>query len=134
MKTYLIDTNFLLRFLLKDNPIQYAETEKLFSSAQKRKSCILVTPATMHEVVYVLIGFYKVNRAETSELLQKFLHTDIAEIKDKEVLTTALEVFTMTKLDFHDLYLCAYAHLHKLTLSTFDKELINLQKTQKLIS
>ncbi len=66
----LLDTNYILRYLLRDN-------EKMFRASQKvigNQHCF-VLESVLAEVVYVLSGVYNVPKLLISKTLSQFIST-----------------------------------------------------------
>ena len=62
MITYLVDTNVFLRFVLKDNPLQYKKAEAYFHDAKNGDVRLVFLPDVIEEIVYVLQKVYKIER------------------------------------------------------------------------
>ncbi len=81
MANTLIDTNVLLRYLLRDN-------EEMFQSATRIiKNGAFTLPEILAEVVYVLRGVYHFERQKISESLLKIL--DDVDVEPYEVMICA---------------------------------------------
>lgn len=123
-RSILVDTNTILRYLLKDVPDLYEKAEGLFRKVQTGEQGIEITEGVLAEVVYVLLKFYRVPKKETVETLSAFLlYKGIAGRSRAEYLQ-ALRLFGQTNLDFVDCLLAAKAKACKLDLFTFDKDLL----------
>jgi predicted nucleic-acid-binding protein len=123
-KNILVDTNTILRYLLKDVPDLYEKAEGLFNKVRTGEQGIEITEGVLAEAVYVLLKFYRVPKQETVETLSTFLlYKGIAGRNRSEYLQ-ALRLFGQTNLDFVDCLLAARAKARKLDLFTFDKELL----------
>jgi predicted nucleic-acid-binding protein len=111
----LIDTNVVLRYLLKDVLHQY----EIAKDAILEGAYIL--PETIPELVYILAGFYGMNRADIANSLIDFL--DDISIENKQVYKQALRYYRDFSLDYVDCVLIARAKLSGDTIITFDKKL-----------
>ena len=112
----LLDANYILRFLLKDN----------FEMYEISKDCIvnnncIVSSEVLVEVVFVLLKVYKVTRQDISKTLINILEYDNIIVNDKSIIIQSLEIFENKSLDFVDCILCAKSK--KYTVKTFDKKL-----------
>ncbi len=119
-KMTIIDTNVVLRYLLKDHEEFYKEAEALFDRAFSGKKKLFLLDTVIAEVVYVLSGLYKVKRQEIAQVLKELLKAKGINAVDKEVLFDALETFAKKNLDFVDCLICAYAT--KYQVISFDKK------------
>ncbi|HHI96517.1 MAG TPA: PIN domain-containing protein [Thermodesulfatator atlanticus] len=119
-KMTIIDTNVVLRYLLRDHEEFYKEAEALFDRAFSGKKKLFLLDTVIAEVVYVLSGLYKVKRQEIAQVLKELLKAKGINAVDKEVLFDALETFAKKNLDFVDCLICAYAT--KYQVISFDKK------------
>lgn len=78
-------------------------------------------PEVLAEVVYVLKGVYKINRAEIGGTLRKFL--DEIGMDQQEVICEALSIFSESSLDFVDCILIARHRVLGEEIMSFDKKL-----------
>lgn len=90
----LIDANVILRYLLGDHPQMSEKAKKVIEAGA------FTLPEVLAEVVYVLKGIYKVERAEIAKVLIDFL--DEISIENQETVCEALSLFSETSLDFVD--------------------------------
>lgn len=113
-----LDANYILRYLLKDN-------EEMFNTAKEtiESDYCLVLNEVLAEVVYVLLGVYKVPKDIIVQILSEFVQLDnLSMHEDKNVLLNALQTYSTKSLDYVDCYLCALKLRY--TVKTFDKKLI----------
>ena len=57
METYLLDTNVVLRFLLRDEPRMATAAEALFARAERGEVKLLIDSVILAEVLFVLQSF-----------------------------------------------------------------------------
>ncbi len=112
----LLDANYILRFLLKDNLEMY----KIAKSCIINNDC-LIPNEVLAEIVYVLQKVYNVEKKDIKLSLTDLLLYDNIIITEKEVVIKSLEIFDNKNLDFVDCILCAKSK--KYTIKTFDKKL-----------
>ncbi len=117
----LIDTNVILRCLLKDKEELYTKAEKVFNEVMEGKAKVIILESVVAELVYVLQRLYKVSRKEVSEVLRELIELRSVKVHNKGKVLKALEIFSTKNLDFVDCLLCAYGEENKLI--TFDKGL-----------
>lgn len=113
----ILDTNYVLRYLLKDVPdmFEVAYNEIMHGNCS-------VHPEVIAEVVYVLKSVYKVDRIEISNAMICFLDEVICD--KREVVIKGLLLFGETTLDFVDCLLIAYNQCYGYEILTFDKKVI----------
>ncbi|WP_297445272.1 PIN domain-containing protein [Desulfurobacterium sp.] len=116
----IIDTNVVLRYLLRDHEEFYREAEALFDKAFSGKKKVLLLDTVIAEVVYVLSGLYKVKRQEIAHVLKELLKAKGINAVDKDVLFDALKIFAEKNLDFVDCLICAYGSRYQ--VMSFDKK------------
>lgn len=111
----ILDANVILRYLLGDIPNQ----------SEKAKDVIIAGASTtaevIAEVVYVLSGVYKAERALITSALTTFINE--VEISHKAALNYALQLYALRKLDFVDCLLAGYHHIDGIEIMTFDMKL-----------
>ena len=111
----LLDANVILRYLLKDHPaMAQAAREAVMEGAE-------TTPEVLAEVVYVLNGYYNINRQEIAGTLLSFLNE--IEMAEKASVKYALRLFAEKRLDFVDCLLAGYHHVRGREIVTFDQKL-----------
>jgi predicted nucleic-acid-binding protein len=123
MKTILIDTNVILRFLLADEPVLYAQAKTLFLEAENQQCSLYIDEIVTAEVVWVLTSFYKHSREQVSQtLLRIFTQAWVVNPRKKQVLQ-ALSSYSTTHLSFIDCWLLTLSKKQSLELQTFDQKL-----------
>lgn len=120
-----IDTNYFLRFLLKDINNQHLAAEALFLSASEGKATLITSTVVFFEIYWVLSSYYGKNKAEIVDVLKKILNLNFIELEEREVLFNALSLFKKTNLALEDCYNICYAKERGVkSFKTFDKKLI----------
>ena len=123
MPKILVDTNVVLRYLLRDNEVQSQIAKVLIESGAR------LLPEVLMETSHVLRTFYKIDKPEIATQLLTVLRW--AEIENKDVMIRAVNIFAETKLDFVDCILAAYHELKGDVVFTFDKKLNNQLKREE---
>jgi predicted nucleic-acid-binding protein len=93
-----LDSNVLLRYLLRDEPAQAARAAREL----ERDERFLIGSVVLCEVVWVLETGYGFSRGEIGAALEKILATAQFEIEDKDVARAALDDFRGSAADFSD--------------------------------
>lgn len=86
-----IDTNVLLRYLLKDDLDQYALAVRLFESLTRERPGF-VTQVTLAEVHWVLSRSARLSRLECLAVVRGLIETEILEFDDGESVVRALSL------------------------------------------
>ncbi len=120
-KTYLIDTNVILRFLLGDHEILSPKSVILMNDiAANQKKAEIIAPVIV-ECVYVMEKYYKIPRLEIVHKLSSILTFSGIINPDKNELLTALIKYGNSRIDIVDCLLAAFSGNNKVVIS-FDKD------------
>lgn len=122
MINYIVDTNVILRLILKDDEKLYQEAKNFFKKAKNKEIQITIIPEIIFELDYVLRGFYKLQKIETAIILLKIIKTPYLKIEKREILIEALYRYQEINVDLFDIYLFLIAKDQKATLYSFDKD------------
>lgn len=118
----LIDTNVILRYLLKDDENLYQEAKQIFDKLITGEKKAILKEIVFCEIVFVLKDFYGVNKEDIVDSLTRLLsYTNL--MADKKVLFEALRLYKEHNLHIVDCILGAEANINKYNLTTFDKKL-----------
>ena len=93
-----VDTNVVLRYLLRDEPAQAARAAREL----ERDERFLIGSVVLCELVWVLEAGYGFTRAEIGVTLEKVLATAQFEIEGKDLALAALDDFRGSTADFSD--------------------------------
>ena len=99
-----VDTNIFLRFLTNDDPVKADACEKLFMRAIDGKVDLFTTELVIAEIIWVLESYYKLNRKEVREKIEKILNTRNLYCPNKEVILHALSAYDEKNIDYVDAY------------------------------
>lgn len=111
----LVDTNYLLRYILRDDEDMYQKACKIIEKGASTRL------ESIPELIYVLTGYYGVKRKEAALAVTELLK-DI-EIPEKAIILETLNIYRESKLDYVD---CVYISVSKRNnerVLTFDKKL-----------
>ena len=124
----LIDTNYILRYILRDHEEQYNKIEPIFNEIEINSIKATILESVLAECVYVLSTFYKVSKAEICKTLTELLNYKGINNKDKDDLIFALELFEKNGIAFVDCILVSKAKSGGKKIGTFDAKLLKLAK------
>jgi predicted nucleic-acid-binding protein len=93
-----LDTNVLLRYLLRDDPGQAARADREL----ERDERFLVDAIVLCELVWVLEAGYGLSRTAIAAALEQVLSTAQFEIEGKDTASAALDDFRRSAADFSD--------------------------------
>ncbi len=128
MKEYYVDSNFFLRFILKDNLNQWKVANDYFKEAKLEKVKLVFLTETIIEIEYVLRKVYKLSRKVIFKYLLTLLSINNFEITDKELLKEALLNYVEKNIDFVDIIIFLKARSQNAEVLTFDKDFDKISK------
>ncbi|MCL2504469.1 MAG: PIN domain-containing protein [Coriobacteriia bacterium] len=131
MRRESIDTNVLLRLLLKDIPEQHAKAKALIGQPG---IIFMVSDTAMVELVFVLERHYCIGRHHIVEMVKALMGLGKLEIS-RTVLRGALETYEKSpRLSYEDCYLAQRAAASGSTpLWTFDEKLARRSEHAELL-
>ena len=110
-----IDTNILLRYLLKDDPALFPRALDIIAA----NDCF-VSRAALTEVVYTLESYYRSSRAKIGRALDALLSLQRVSIEDGAVTERAVSWYK-GGMDFGDAMIAASSH-GVARIDTFDRD------------
>jgi predicted nucleic-acid-binding protein len=118
-----IDANILLRYTLDDHAELSPKARKIID-----QHIVEVPVEVLCEAIYVLTGYYEIDRESVSTGLRLFFEQTQCVLPHREAVLKGIEYFGQNSLDFVDCILAGYAEIDKDEIYTFD------DKLQKLIT
>lgn len=103
-----IDTNVLVRFLLKDDPEQHRAATAFFRSLSSSQPG-WIGVATILETAWVMKSMRKLDRAIIATMLSSLLTVDALVVEQSDTLGEALRRYRATKAEFADCLIAASA-------------------------
>jgi len=104
MEITFVDTNIFLRYLTKDEPSRYEKCREMFKKAMKGEIAITTSVMVIAELVWTLLSYYKVPKAEVIEKVSVIVGTKNLSIPDKHIVADALVLYARKNIDFIDAY------------------------------
>jgi len=102
MSKAFLDTNIILRLLIKDDEVKIKSCLELIKNANERESSLHLLPVTILEIVWVLEKVYKYPRQNTVELVGAILNTPGIKTENEEVFRKALSAYETKNIKFAD--------------------------------
>lgn len=125
MISYFIDTNYLLRLLLKENSAQHLQVYTLFQKALKGECRIFTSIIVMFEVFWVLSSFYKQEKQSIIKYMKSIMKMDFLEIENRNLLLDAINLFRASTLELEDCYNIYYFKQYpEVKFATFDRKIL----------
>lgn len=120
-----IDTNIILRYLLRDDAELFVKSSDIIESGDRLE----ITDVVIMECVYVMAGLYGKKRDQIAAALTMFLQQDCVTYAPN-LADYYLRLYSHYNLDLSDCYLIAYAIRHKSNLKTFDKRMNKIYQNE----
>lgn len=119
-----VDTNFLVRLLVRDDLEQVRVVEHALRRCVERKDKCLITLIVLAELEWVLGSVYSVPREEIASSIQSLLTTEPFRLESPETVQSSLDEYRRGSGDFSDYLLgCRALELGAETTLTFDRKL-----------
>ena len=131
-KTYAVDANVILRYLLRDNEEQWAKADALMREMENGNLQMLCDPVQLAEIVWVLTSVYGLERAQIANSLASIVSASSFRVPDKDRYVRALNLYGTSVRDFGDACACAAA-LEECDgrLFSFDRKLSKVNGIQR---
>ena len=127
-----VDTNYFLRYLLRDNENQYQIARNLFEDAILGKTPLFTSTVVFFEIYWVLSTFYKKNKEEFLSILSDVLKMNYIKMDERELLLEVLEINKNKNLSLEDCYNLVYSRENQASsFVTFDKKLLKFFGAEK---
>ena len=128
MKKYSVDTNFFLRFVLKDNLSQWRIADKYFQEARLEKIKLIFLTEVILEIEYVMRKVYSLNRTIIFKYISTLLAINSIEIADRNILRNALLLYLQKNIDLIDCVLFLKAKSQDAEILSFDRDFKKFEK------
>ncbi len=122
MREILLDTNYYLSFFTKRDESQFEKASNLIKEMKLNKFKIIIPSMIIAEIVYTLNKYYEYSKENISELLISLISEENVICSNKQILTTALLLFSEKNIDFPDCYLIAHKENLNMEIFSFDKK------------
>lgn len=116
--TILLDTNYLVRYLVNDIENLAQEAAKIIEG---RNGSIFISALSVAEAVYILSRHYRNNKLSICDKLIHLLQ--YPNLKTENYVIPALQVFQEENISIYDSIIVSEAIQKNLALKTFDKKL-----------
>jgi len=127
-----LDTNVLIRFLVRDNPEQ-ADSARALLEGLTTEDPGFICREVIIEVFWVLERSYRFSREQIASIVIELIDTDTLVIEDDNDVAQATVAYSQGGADFSDLMTLAAANrMGAQPLYTFDQRLSSLQGTALL--
>jgi len=119
-----LDTNVLVRFLVRDDETQSRAAERVLTRARQSGTHLYISDIVFCELAWVLRGRYRLARDEIAGAIDAILRTELIVVDDIALITRALSAFRSGSADFADYLIGELAHRADASeVITFDRAL-----------
>jgi predicted nucleic-acid-binding protein len=117
-----LDTNILIRLMVRDDPKQTVLVERLIESTAERGETCLITDPVLCEIEWVLESNYGAARSDILAAMQELLAQEVFTFEDREAFQRAVDLCQQTKVELSDLLIGAKGQARGArTTYTFDR-------------
>jgi len=117
-----LDTNILVRFLARDDPVQSSKAKALLGSLTIREPG-WVGVATILELVWVMTSMKRLDRRGITNILSQLLNQEEIVIEQASIVESALRLYRQGNVDFADCLIAVSARAAGCTRTvTFDRK------------
>jgi predicted nucleic acid-binding protein len=109
MQPRFVDTNILLRYLVRDNQEQAERSLNLLLRVERGEEKVYTSSLVIFETVFTLQKFYKVPRQDIAEQLLTIISLRNFHVPEKDVYRRAFNLYISKNIPFGDAYNAAYA-------------------------
>ena len=118
-----LDTNILVRFLVKDDERQSRIVFKRFKKAEENNEILFIPLLMVLELIWVLDSVYDCSREEIINSIEKLTMMPIIEFEKLEIIHTLIKDGKSTSIDLPDLLISNSSIASGCEkMITFDKE------------
>lgn len=103
-----LDTNILIRFLVKDDELQAKAVYKLFKQAESKAETFFITILVVLETIWVLEAVYDVSRQEIIDSIDELLLMPILAFEAQSAVRRFISSARENKTDLSDLLIAQH--------------------------
>ena len=128
-----LDTNALVRFLVKDDDAQLAAAKRLIRRCVNEGQALFVPVTVTLELEWVLRASFEYSKDEVMDLLSSLFSAAELSFESERALEVALQLYRESAADFADcLHIALAAQAGALPLWTFDKRAAKINGAQAI--
>jgi predicted nucleic acid-binding protein len=127
MKSVFIDSNIIIRLVVKDLEPQFLKAKKLMREVEQEKKQGVVSILVINEIIWILEHYYLLKRSDYIPILQALLSLKNLKIYEtkKDDIFEILTKMERKNIDFTDFYLILIAKGYE--IASFDKDISRLR-------
>lgn len=117
-----LDTNFLARYVVRDDEAQFSAARRIIRSAIGRGQTLFVPVTVALELEWVLRSSFEFSKTEAIDVLSNLFSAVELTFESERALEVALHLYREGPADFADcVHIALAAQARELPLWTFDK-------------
>ena len=120
----LIDTNIIIRFLVRDNEEHFIVSKEIFEQVQLGVVKVEILSEVLMEVLFVMTKVYKIPKGIVIEKLKSLLLLESVVNDDKAICIDALNLMQQKNIDYVDALICTKNTLQGYGKISFDKDVM----------
>lgn len=120
MNKLFVDTNVLIRLLVKDDPIKFETIVKLVEKVENNELTLVIPTVVIAECCWLLKSFYKLEKHLITEYLLGVIESENVEVEEDAVFN-ALRLYTEKNVDFADALISCKSN-NKIAVLTWDRK------------
>jgi predicted nucleic-acid-binding protein len=118
-----LDTNALVRFLVRDDENQAQAVKKILLDAEIKGETLFIPFVVLLEMIWVLSSVYDYSKKEIVEALENLLVVAVFQIEEHERVANVCRIALKQDIDLADLLIGVTSRDHGcVTTLTFDKK------------
>ncbi len=127
MPTYLIDTNILLRTLIKENEVTFSACVRFLGKLKTNQAQAVLPGVVIDEVVWTLKSFYGLSKKDAIKAVESILRLNNLKIVDDYDYHHALKLWKEHKSKYIDCLIATLAQKENLIILSYDDDFDKLQ-------
>ena len=118
-----LDTNVLVRFLVRDDAVQAEAVYRRFKRAEAEKEALFVSLLVLLEVIWVLESVYSIARQDLLDAIHVLLQMPVLQFEAQSAVRSFIASARKTSVDLSDILIGQHAnHSGCEAVLTFDKQ------------
>ncbi len=120
MNRFLVDTNVLIRLLVKEDPIKFNTIVRLVEKVEKNELTLVIPTVVIAECCWLLKSFFKLEKYQITEYLLDIIESENVDVEENNVIH-ALKMYSEKNVDFADALISSKSNSN-LAILTWDKK------------
>jgi uncharacterized protein len=128
-----VDANIFLRYLVKDDPVQFPRCRALFKKAQNGELLLVTSTLVIAELIWTLTSFFQTPKEQVIEKISIIIGSAAVHIPDKDLIAEALVLYGRKNIDYVDAYNAVQMNdLRLKDIYSYDKDFDRVEGIQRL--